>query len=830
MNLAFSPSSHPVTQRERILLVDDEPQVLVALEDALGDTFDVNATDEPERALQLLENDADIAVVVSDQRMPRMTGDELFRRIRDRSAATRVLATGYADLQAVVRAVNDGNIFAYITKPWDSFDLLSKLQHAAERFRLARELQEERQLLDELMTSVPDGIFFKDKDLRFRRVNDGLLRLMGGLNARDVIGKRIGELGSVSSATSRQIEASEGETLADGRARRDLLHQHEINGGTAWVSTSHAAVKSVPGEIVGLVGIARDVTERVATLEALRTSEERLRLAFNASNTQLFDWNLLVASVPPTEAADAAGDLEGFIQRVHAEDAAVLRSAVHMHLNTRHAFPTLELRVESGDGDPRWLELNAQATWNADGTATRLVGSLLDITARKEHAEQSARLDFLTHYDELTGLPNRTLLTTLIERQLAAKSSRLALVVIDVGRLRLVNETLGRHGGDVLIAAISERIAKTLRPNHTLARFDGAAFAVVVSAPEQEADVAQWLERAVMPCLGEVFAVGDTELRMSFKAGIALFPNDGLTADVLLSHAEAALKNAKRGANAYLFYAATMNSKVADRLSLEGRLRRAISNQEFVLHYQPKVEIRTGKILALEALLRWKDPQRGLIPPGEFIPVLEETAMILDVGRWVLEEAARQFIEWSASTPLAPRIAVNVSALQLARADFVETLDEILRAFPGAERGLDLELTESVVMDDVEGNIAKLQAAKARGLEVAIDDFGTGYSSFGYLSRLPLDALKIDRSFIDRMAHDPQQMSIATTIISLAHSLQLKVIAEGVETATQAHLLRHLRCDEIQGYLVSKPVPPGDVVKYFTTPFVIPSAQFGGRH
>jgi EAL domain-containing protein (putative c-di-GMP-specific phosphodiesterase class I) len=265
-----------------------------------------------------------------------------------------------------------------------------------------------------------------------------------------------------------------------------------------------------------------------------------------------------------------------------------------------------------------------------------------------------------------------------------------------------------------------------------------------------------------------------------------------------------------------------MNSRVADKLRLETKLRRALANDEFLLYYQPKIDLRTGEMVGMEALIRWRDPEVGLVPPGMFIPVLEETDLILQVGRWVIERAAQQIAEWLEASAVVPRVAVNVSAVQLAQRDFVASIDGMLTRFPEAGANVDLELTESVLMDDLAGSIEKLRAVKERGLQVAIDDFGTGYSSLGYLSRLPLDALKVDRSFIDDMADDPQQMSMVTAVISLAHSMDLKVIAEGVETATQAQLLRLLRCDQIQGYLMARPQPAEDITQLLGRRFEIP--------
>lgn len=820
--------------REKVLVVDDEQAILTALEDALGDNFDVVATDKPERAVELAENDPELAVVLSDQRMPGMTGDALFSRIRNRSDATRVLATGYADLSAVIRAVNDGNLFGYITKPWNRNDLNLSVQRAAEHFRLRRRLFEEHQLLENLMQNMPDAIYFQDTEQRFTRVNDAFLRLMSCKDEGAVVGRMFADL-QVALAGARELQRQGAALLSDGEARRDILHEQMTAHGMRWFSTTKAALRGRAGQVCGLVGVSRDITERVSTEAALRTSEERLRLAFRASSAGLFDWNMETGHVVCSSMFGVASgvtdlapaDLSVLLQNIHPEDLPKLESALDTHLASREPVSPVEARWRDTDGDYRWFEVRGQAAWSDSGKPLRLVGSCLDITARKEHAAQSARLDFLAHYDTLTGLPNRAFLETLAESQLALArehKSALALAIIDVGRLRLVNETLGRHGGDELLKTIAKRLGEALRPGDTLARHDSASFAVLLNSATEGTEIANWLEHVVTPALSEPFAIAATPLRMAFKTGIAVFPADGQTADELMAHAESALKKAKADSGAYAFYAPSLNSKVAERLSLETRLRTALARDEFVLYYQPKVELRTGKIVGLEALIRWQDPERGLVSPGQFVPILEETDMILDVGRWVLETAAAQYSKWRASNLVVPRIAVNVSATQLSHRNFLQFLTDALAEHPAAAEGIDLEITESVLLDDLNGNISKLMAARERGFRVAIDDFGTGYSSLGYLSRLPLDALKIDRSFVEAMVDDPQQMSIVTTIISLAHSMELEVIAEGVETGVQAQLLRLLRCDEVQGYLVAKPLPAEEVVRFFGNNFELPTA------
>ena len=824
-------SEPPKSGHPKVLLVDDEPQVLIALEDLLSDSFEVTATDQPERALRIAEADPDIAVVVSDQRMPKMCGDELLQRLQEHSAATRILCTGYADLDAIVRCVNDGKIFAYVTKPWDGMDLRLKVQHAADYFKLHHELEYERQLLGDLMNSMPEAIFFKDTQNRYVRVNPAFVEVFGASHASDVLGRRLSEL-IPSSEVAHHIEAEERALLRDGSSRRSIVQCASPQGERS-LSITRAAVRSSSGAVLGLVGISQDVSETLRTQEDLRISEERLRLAFLAANTGLFDWNLRTGETlySPAVALEMGqtviDDVAALEARVHAEDLPRLRAALNAHLEKREPLRGLEVRVRSGNGDYRWYDISAQAAWDATGRAVRLVGALADVTDRKEHALRLARLDYLQHHDELTGLSNAAGFQLELEREVMscqARAEKLALILVDVVRFRHVNEILGRVGGDELLREVARRLKLALRQVDSLARIGSNTFAVVMPGVAHESDAAQWVAQLVLPTLHQPLSVQGTELSLSTKVGIALFPSDGSTRDALIANAEAALLQAKHSAPSYLFYAPSMNSRVAEKLRLQTKLRRALPNDEFLLFYQPKIDLKTGQVLGVEALIRWRDPDVGMVPPGSFIPLLEETGMILSVGRWVIEQAARQHEAWLSSGLPAPRIAVNVSALQLAQPEFVATLDYVLQRYPQAARGLDIELTESVLMDDLVGNIDKLREVKLRGIQVAIDDFGTGYSSLGYLSRLPLDALKIDRSFIEHMADDPQQMSIVTAIISLAHAMDLKVIAEGVETSTQAQLLRLLRCDQIQGYLLARPQPAEDVGKLLAHTFDVTKA------
>jgi diguanylate cyclase (GGDEF)-like protein/PAS domain S-box-containing protein len=437
-----------------------------------------------------------------------------------------------------------------------------------------------------------------------------------------------------------------------------------------------------------------------------------------------------------------------------------------------------------------------------------------DIAFALQTIEQQEKLDYLSYYDPLTGLPNRTLFHDRVNQVLQAQreaGGKAALIFLDLQRFGIVNDTYGRQTGDFVLKQVAQRLESALGGRDYLARVGADTFAAVLRDVKQEADVAHALDQGILSAVTQPFEIGSEELRMAAQAGIALFPGDGDEAESLFRNADAALNKAKNSGDLYLFYAPQMNARVAEQLRLENDLRNAIAQEQYILHYQPRYDLASGQILGMEALIRWKHPERGMVSPGEFIPLLEETGMILEVGSWALRRAALEHAAWSAKGRLPPRIAVNVSPAQLRRRDFVDYVKEALAPVERAAERIDLEITESMLMEDIQGGIEKLKAIQKLGFHVALDDFGTGYSSLSYLARLPINSLKIDRSFIMQMSKSPEQMAIVSTVISLARALNLRVVAEGVETEEQANLLRLLRCDEAQGFLFSRPLPPEDL-------------------
>jgi len=446
-----------------------------------------------------------------------------------------------------------------------------------------------------------------------------------------------------------------------------------------------------------------------------------------------------------------------------------------------------------------------------DDEETRLLVKLAgDLSFAIDHIEKDKKLKYLAYYDVLTGLANRTLFLDRVAQCIRSAVSggyKLAVFLLDLERFKNINDSLGQPAGDELLRQVAEWLTREAGDANLLARLGADHFAIVMPEVKQGGDVALFVEKWMQALLDHPFRLNAATFRITAKVGIALFPDAGANAETLLKNAEAALKQAKASHDRYLLHTPKMTEMMVGKFALENQLREALDKKQFILHYQPKVNLVSGKLTSAEALIRWNDPRMGLVPPGRFIPILEETGLIYEVGRWALGKAIEDYLRWRSTGLPAVRIAVNVSALQLRNRGFIAEIEQAIGIDAHAADGLELEITESEIMEDIELSIATLRAIRAMGVSIALDDFGTGFSSLGYLSKLPIDTLKIDRSFVIDMTTTPEGLAWMSTIINLAHSLKLKVVAEGVETEEQSRLLRLLSCDEMQGFLFSKPVP-----------------------
>ena len=453
--------------------------------------------------------------------------------------------------------------------------------------------------------------------------------------------------------------------------------------------------------------------------------------------------------------------------------------------------------------------------WHNERALRRQVETLEQVvTARTLGLESANRqLRHLATHDSLTGLPNRVLLEDRVTQAVAHADrdrTQFAVILLDLDRFKLVNDSLGHRAGDELLKAVAERLTTVARSADTVARLGGDEFVLVVSPVATTAEAERIAQRA-LAAVAQPVRIGDVDVHTSPSIGIAFYPADGMTSETLFAHADAAMYCAKqRGRNNIQVFASEMNAATQHRVKLESDLHAALAGGQFELHYQPKVVTATGKIQGVEALIRWRHPERGLIPPAEFIPLAEETGLIGAIGEWVVREACRQAKAWQRAGLPPVRVAVNLSASQFRLGSLVDTIRSALAAVDLAPQSLEVELTESAVMSDPEESVAILEQLSQMGVIVSVDDFGTGYSSMSYLRRFPIDKLKIDRAFISEIMSRPDDVSIVRAIISLAHSLRLKVVAEGVETPEQLNLLRTLGCDQYQGYHFSAALRPDD--------------------
>jgi diguanylate cyclase (GGDEF)-like protein/PAS domain S-box-containing protein len=505
-------------------------------------------------------------------------------------------------------------------------------------------------------------------------------------------------------------------------------------------------------------------------------------------------------------------DSRAWIAAVHDDD----RVAVQARMDDRDLQDfELEFRVSPPGHETRYVKMRVYLVRDGAGSHVRRAGVLQDVTERRA---QEARIEHLAYHDALTGLPNRALLRDRLAHALAQAQRRdqqVAVLFIDLDRFKYVNDSFGHAAGDQLLQEVARRLRGTLREDDTVARVGGDEFQVVACHVAGSVDAARIADK-LMGVLGEAYVVEEQELHLTVSIGVSLFPRDGASGELLLKYADTALYEAKgEGRNAYRLFSPEMNAQAHGRLRLESDLRRAVERDELELHYQPQLDLATGRVCAVEALVRWRHPVRGLVPPNAFIPLAEETGLVLGIGEWVLHEACRQVAQWQRAgvgcgdQPL--RVAVNISARQLQRPGLDAAVRRALRHSGLPASSLELEITESSVMLDPQHAQSVLQALRDLGVQLSIDDFGTGYSSLAYLKRLPLDRLKIDRSFIGGIPADADDATIVETIIVMTHKLGLRVIAEGVETAEQRQQLVQQGCDEMQGFLLAHPVPAGEL-------------------
>lgn len=536
------------------------------------------------------------------------------------------------------------------------------------------------------------------------------------------------------------------------------------------------------------------------------------------------DGNVVLASEHFKHMANV--DENGFVGKnvfdVYPKDVAQAICEIDTAAKTRQQTYEVELDLMHKDGSVHTYLMVKFPLRSKENRVFGVCTIGTDISERKlaENVlrEQQSRLNYMAFHDSLTGLPNRSLFYDRINHGLARarrSNSKVALMLLDIDRFKNINDSLGHDAGDLMLKAISMRLSEGVRDMDTVARLGGDEFVVVLEGVHDINDV-NFVANKLLVTLARPIEISGHEIISTVSIGVSIFPDDGLDTDELLKHADIAMYKAKEaGKNNCQFYTKGMNATAVNYLLLENDLRRALDLQQFTLHYQPQIDLKTGELMGVEALVRWQHPERGLVSPAHFIPLAEETGLIVPIGEWVLREACRQQKLWLDSGRKVGKIAVNLSPRQFRQKNFPGKVEAILRETHLAAEYLELEITESCAMEHAGETINQLNQLNQMGMYLAIDDFGTGYSSLAYLQRFPIQKLKIDRSFVNDIHDDMNDAAITKTIIGLAHSMQLRVVAEGVETEHQADWLRQRGCDQAQGFLYAKPMSPKQFESHF---------------
>ncbi|MDA8084681.1 MAG: EAL domain-containing protein [Nitrospiraceae bacterium] len=580
----------------------------------------------------------------------------------------------------------------------------------------------------------------------------------------------------------------------------------------------------------GYTKLHDEIIERKKIEEALRQSEERYVLASRGANDGLWDWNLRQGRIYLSsrwkamlgyQESELGDEPKDWFERVHADDREHLEAKVAAHIEGNSSHLECEYRIRHRDGTYRWMLSRGLAVRDITGTAYRMAGSQTDITERKVAEEQLIHDAF---HDALTGLPNRALFMDRLHhrfRQMMNSRQRgagflFAILFIDLDRFKVINDSLGHVAGDHLLVAVSQRLSQGVRPGDTVARLGGDEFAVILEEVTDR-EHAEQITGRIQKEMPKPFYIDGNEVFTTASIGIALSSGNYRKPEEMIRDADIAMYQAKsKGKAHHAVFEEGMYTTTVERMHLETDLRRAVEHGEFILHYQPIMELTNDSLVGFEALVRWNHPKKGLVYPMEFIPVAEETGLIFPLGEWILRSACNQLREWQREYPRTPslKMSVNISSRQFLQPDLTEMIAQVLRANQLEAGSLTIEITESMIMEDIDSAIESLNQLRSMGIHIHIDDFGTGYSSLSYIHRFPVHALKIDRSFVEKMHSDEDNLQIVKAIVMLAHNLKLELIAEGLETAVQLDQLKELNCHYGQGFFLSRPMDTSAIEAY----------------
>lgn len=811
------------TEQIHILVADDDPTARLLLRAALEQSgFTVSDAADGEQALALAR-ERPPELVLLDVDMPGLDGFAICRTLRQQRGEELpiIMVTGMDDMASIEQAYQAGAT-DFIAKPINLSLIGHRVRYVLRAYRNLLALHTAESRNTAILSAIPDMLIRMDGSGRILDIHGG-----GMLVCKD----RLPQVGQWLDQCLPPEVAAVLLELTQRAVHSGALQFHEYTLADDAGVERYYESRIAPcgdGEVICLV---RDITTTKQAEQALRQSEAKLRQAQSVASVG--SWHLDIPNDVLEWSAETHRifdipegtplNLASFLNCVHPGDRKYVENAWQKALQGEPY--DIEHRIVRA-GSIRWVRERAEIEFDRDGHPLSALGTVQDITERKE-AEN--RIRYLAYYDSLTGLPNRQSFLERLDRELTRarrQNARLAVLFMDLDGFKAINDTLGHNVGDLILQWAAERMKYGLRPSDMLsrpsqdeepelepdlARLGGDEFTVLLPRIHQPED-ALLVAHRIRDLMHRPFIIEGKELVLTASIGIAIFPDDGQDGAALLKHADTAMYHAKEeGRDNCQFYSASLTTRAMQRMAMESNLRLAIERQEFRLNYQPQVDARTGRIRAMEALIRWPHPELGMISPGEFIPLAEEIGLIIPIGRWVLRTACADAVQWQQTLGTPVRIAVNLSPLQFKDPQLVEMVLEVLQTTGLAADLLELEITEGALMEDTEHTLSTLNRLRQAGVHIALDDFGTGYSSMSYLKRMPLTCLKVDRSFVRELPETEEDRAIVRAIVALANSMNYHVTAEGVETEEQVKRLRELGCSSLQGYYFSRPLPPEDV-------------------